>query len=60
MIRNEKKRMREEDILSDDEFEKEMNDLLSSDDGNASDVNTEDGDVDDDDFMMELQQMIDS
>ena len=51
----EKKRQHEQDILSDEEFEKEMNDLLSDGD--------DDGDVDDsndDDFMMELEQMIDS
>ena len=41
-------------MLSDDEFER-LNDLLSDDDGDV------DGDeVNDDDFMMELQQMIDS
>jgi len=52
---DEKKRLREQDMLSDDEFEKEMNDLLSEgdDDDDVDDVN-------DDDFMMELEQMIDS
>lgn len=52
---DEKKRLHAQDMLSDDEFEKEMNDLLS--DGEDDDV---DGDVNDDDFMMELEQMIDS
>jgi len=47
---------KEEEMLSDDEFEKEMNDLLSEGD----DENDGEDDVDDDDFMMELEQMIDS
>jgi len=50
----EKKRQHEQDILSDEEFEKEMNDLLSDGDDDVDD------DSNDDDFMMELEQMIDS
>lgn len=50
---DEEKRKREKDLLSDDEFEKEINDLCSDDDEDY-------GDIDEDDLMMELEQMIDS
>ena len=53
-FRDEERRKREEDILSDDEFEKELNELGSDDeDGTFDDMN-------EDDLMMELEQMIDS
>ena len=53
--RDEQKRRREEDLLSDDEFEKEINEMCSDtdDDGNVDDI-------DEDDLLMELEEMIGS
>lgn len=53
-FRDENRRKREEDLLSDEEFEKEINELGSDDDDDNFD------DMDEDDLMMELEQMIDS
>lgn len=54
---SELQRKREEDLLSDDEFEKEINDLCAGDDDNDDDINDE---INDDDLMMELEEMIGS
>lgn len=53
IFRSESKRKREEDLLSDDDFEKELEGLSD----NESDI---DDDINEDDLMMELEEMIGS
>jgi len=53
---DEKKRQREEELLSDEEFDKEINDICLDDDN----VDEDGSDIDDDDLMMELEEMIGS
>lgn len=53
IFRSESKRKREEDLLSDEDFEKELEGLSD----NESDI---DDDINEDDLMMELEEMIGS
>ena len=53
IFRSESKRTREEDLLSDEDFEKELEGLSD----NESDI---DDDINEDDLMMELEEMIGS